>query len=94
MNGPEMTSLIEMGATDSLRSKLKRYGIADRMKHLAQAIPFVGQSEKTLEFFRENFSQEIGALLLSGSDTVRATALYKANSILEKENKRKHNVKK
>jgi len=94
MNGLEMTALINAGATDLLRNKLKRLAIGERMKKLQLAIPYVRQNEATLKFFGENFKQELGALMLSNSDVTRATSLFKANSSIEKDNRRKHNVSK
>lgn len=93
MNGLEMTALINAGATDSLRQKLKRMSIGDRMKKLQLAVPYVKQNEKTLKFFGENFKQELGALMLSDNNVARATALFKANSQIEKDGKRKYMTK-
>lgn len=94
MNGLEMTALINAGAIDSLRAKLKRLAIGERMKALQQAIPYVRQNDKTLKFFGENFKQELGAIMLSDGDLKRATSLYKANSVIEKDNRRKFQTKK
>ena len=93
MNGLEMTALINAGATDSLRAKLKRLAIGERMKKLQLAIPYVKQNEKTLAFFGNNFKQELGALMVSSGDVKRATALFKANASIEKDNRRKHMTK-
>jgi len=93
MNGLEMTALINAGATDSLRAKLKRLAIGERMKKLQMAIPYVRQNEKTLAFFGDNFKQELGAIMLSNGDLKRATALFKANSSIEKDNNRKYMTK-
>jgi len=77
MNSTEINVLIEIGATDRVRKKLKRLAIPDRMKLLYKCIPYINSTPKNLKFFKENFSKEIGALILVNNDINKATDLYR-----------------
>lgn len=77
MTAQEAINLINVGGTDHLRKKLKKYGLEDRMKILRDCIPYVSSSGKSLKFFKENFSKEIGALLTTNNNIEKAVELYR-----------------
>ena len=77
MKPSEILNLINIGAVDHLRMKLKKYGIEERMKVLNLCIPYVKDSGKSLKFFKENFSVELGALIVAEGDIDKAVSLYK-----------------
>jgi hypothetical protein len=76
MNGTEIDTLIRFGATDKARRHLKRLGMAARMKLLQDCIPNVNATPASLKFFKENFSREIGALMMAEQDITKAVELY------------------
>lgn len=77
MTASEILNLINIGATDHLRMKLKKYGIEERMRVLSLCIPHVKDSGRSLKFFKENFSVELGALVVAEGDIEKAVSLYK-----------------
>jgi prefoldin subunit 5 len=77
MTASEMLNLVQVGATDSLRRKLKKFGMKERMIHLQRCIPFIKDDKKYINFFRKNFSVELGALITAEGDIERAIELYK-----------------
>ena len=85
MNATQINTLIETGATDIVRKKLKRMGIGDRLKTLNNCIPNVTQSGASLKFFRENFAKEIGAVIMSEGDLAKAELLFRADKAYTKE---------
>jgi len=76
MNGQEIDTLIRFGATDRARKHLKRLGMAARMKTLKDCIPNVNATSESLKFFKDNFSREIGALMMAELDIEKAVRLY------------------
>ncbi len=76
MNGQEIDTLIRYGATDRARKHLKRLGMRARMKLLQDCIPNVNATPQSLKFFKENFSREIGALMMAEQDIDKAVTLY------------------
>jgi hypothetical protein len=76
MNGFEIDNLIQAGATDKARQKLKKLSIPDRLKTLSECIPYVKQTPSSLDFFQKNFAQEIGALIMAHYDVEKAAFLY------------------
>jgi hypothetical protein len=79
MNSYDIDKLIEIGATDRVRKYLKKLAIDQRMKALNKCIPLIKVSKGNLKFFRENFSSEIGAILISEGDLSRAEELYRSS---------------
>jgi len=77
MKAAEVFNLINVGGTDHLRKKLKKYGLEERMKVLKDCYPHVGSSNRSLKFFKENFSVELGALASVECDVDRAVQLYR-----------------
>lgn len=77
MTGQEANTLIEVGATDRLRKKLKRMAIPERLAALQNCMPIVGNNNKNLRFFRDNFSVELGAILQAEGDLTKATELVR-----------------
>jgi hypothetical protein len=67
-----------MGAYDRVRKQLKRLAIPERMKALEGCVPLVKQSPSNLKFFKENFSSELGAILMSNGDLENAVTLYRS----------------
>lgn len=80
MTGQEANTLIEVGATDRLRKKLKRMAIPERLSALQNCMPIVNTSNRNLRFFRDNFSVELGAILECQGDLQKATEMVR-NSI-------------
>lgn len=78
MKTQEIKMLLDLGAKDRVRKYLKRLAIPERMKALEGCIPLVKQTPSNLKFFKENFSQELGALVISNGDLDVATDLYKS----------------
>lgn len=77
MTALESIQLIEAGGTDNLRRKLKRLGILERLKFLQKCIPYIARSTKSILFFKQHFSKEIGAIGLSDGDIDAAHVIYK-----------------
>jgi hypothetical protein len=80
MTGLEINNLIQVGATDLARKKLKRMGMTDRLKTLNDCVPYVNESPKSLKFFQENFSKELGAIMMAERDLEKAETLYRSAS--------------
>jgi hypothetical protein len=78
MKTQETLHLINIGATDQVRARLKKLAIEDRMKTLKELIPIVTATPETLSFFRKNFSAEIGAVIMA-DDVTAAAKLYRAS---------------
>jgi len=78
MTGPEMINLIEVGAADRLRKKLKKYGIEERMRKLNECIPYISTSLRVVNFFSDNFKFEVGALVLCERDVMKAVDIYRS----------------
>jgi len=78
MTAQEINTLIGYGATDKARLYLKKQAIPQRLKTLQECLPAVNQDEKTLKFFKENFSTEIGAIMMAEQDLEKAEHLYRA----------------
>ena len=76
MRVEEINQLLRFGAKDRVRKKLKRLAIPERMVSLNDCIPIVKQSPVNLKFFKENFSVELGAIMLAEGDLDRAVKLY------------------
>jgi hypothetical protein len=76
MRAESMVNLINIGATDTVRQHLKRMSLKERLPALHALIPYVKETQLTLEFFRKNFSQEIGALISAEYNYERAESLY------------------
>ena len=77
MTGTQIHSLIQAGATDRVRKKLIRMGLRDRLKTLDNCIPYIKASSTNLNFFRKNFSVEIGALISAERNITKAERLYR-----------------
>ena len=78
MKAFEVNQLLGYGARDRVRMKLKKLALPERMKSLSACIPFVKASPQNLKFFKENFSAEIGAILIAEGDVDHAVSLYHA----------------
>lgn len=76
MRVEEINQLLRFGAKDRVRKKLKRLAIPERMTSLNDCIPIVKQSPINLKFFKENFSVELGAIMLAEGDLDQAVKLY------------------
>jgi hypothetical protein len=76
MKAQEVNQLLRFGAKDRVRKKLKRLAIPERMVSLNDCIPIVKQSPTNLKFFKENFSVELGAIMLAEGDLDQAVKLY------------------
>jgi hypothetical protein len=78
MKTQEIKMLLDMGAKDRVRKYLKRLAIPERMKALEGCLPLVKQSPSNLKFFKESFSSELGAILMSDGDLEKAVTLYRS----------------
>ena len=76
MKAFEINQLLSYGATDRVRKKLKRLAIPERMVSLNDCIPIVKQSPLHLKFFKENFSVELGAIMMANGNLDEAVKLY------------------
>jgi hypothetical protein len=83
MRAQEASALVNMGAGDRVRQHLKRLSLKDRIPLLHDLIPYVDQTPQSLKFFREHFSQEIGALISAKYDYEKAEKLYNAAKLLK-----------
>jgi hypothetical protein len=79
MTGQEIETLLRYGAVDRARKHLKRLAIPQRMKLLRECIPTVNVTTESLKFFKENFSVEIGALMIAEQDLDKAVSLYRTS---------------
>lgn len=79
MTGFEISRLVDYGATDRARKYLKKLGIYQRLKVLNECVPHVKESPGSLKFFKENFSVEIGAILMAEHDLKKAELLYRSS---------------
>lgn len=79
MTGIEISNLIKVGATSMVRKKLKKLGIQDRLKVLLNCMPYIKVTTENLNFFRENFSIEIGAIIEANKDLTEAEQLYRTS---------------
>lgn len=83
MRAQEIHALINMGASDRVRQYLKKLSLKDRLPALHDLIPYVDNTPQNLKFFRDHFSQEIGALISAGYDYVKAEKLYNTAKLLK-----------
>ena len=77
MTGTEIETLLRYGAIDKARKHLKRLAIPARMKLLQECIPTVNATTGSLKFFKDNFSVEIGALMISEQALDKAVSIYR-----------------
>ena len=78
MKHEDIQVLLDSGAYDRLRKKLKKLSIGPRFKVLRESIPLVKTSPQTINFFQRNFSVEIGAILMASEDLEKAESIYRA----------------
>jgi hypothetical protein len=83
MTGKEIDTLIRYGAVDRARKHLKRLSIKPRMQLLQDCIPNVNATTESLKFFKENFSREIGALMMAEQDIDKAVTLYNTAKMMK-----------
>lgn len=83
MRAPQIHALINMGAGNTVRQYLKKLSLKDRLPALHDLIPYVDQTPENLKFFRDHFSQEIGALISAKYDYVKAEKLYNTAKLLK-----------
>lgn len=76
MRAQEASALVNMGAESRVRQYLKRLSLKERLPLLHDLIPYVDQTPQSLKFFKENFSQEIGALIVANYDYEKAEKIY------------------
>jgi hypothetical protein len=67
MSNLKTLHLIQSGATDLARKRLKKLSIEERMVELNGLIPWVRTTPAILKFFHLNFSVEIGAIIGAAS---------------------------
>ena len=76
MTAQQITDLINIGAEQKVRQYFKKLSLKDRLPKLWELTPYVGDTPKTLYFFRENFAREIGALIMTKGDFEESEILY------------------
>lgn len=76
MKHTEVSNLLQARAGDRVRRKLKRLSIPERMKTLNECIPIIQASPYNLKFFSNNFSVEIGAIMMADRDIEKAVNMY------------------
>ncbi len=83
MRAPQIVHLINAGATGQVRQYFKKLSLKDRLPELHNVIPYLSDTPANLKFFREHFSQEIGALIAAGYDYEKAEKIYNAAKLLK-----------
>jgi hypothetical protein len=83
MRAQEASALVNMGAESRVRQYLKRLSLKERLPLLHDLIPYVDSTPGSLKFFRDNFSQEIGALISAKYDYEKAERLYNTAKLLK-----------
>jgi hypothetical protein len=83
MRAQEASALVNMGAESRVRQYLKRLSLKERLPLLHDLIPYVDSTPGSLKFFRDNFSQEIGALISAKYDYEKAEKLYNMAKLLK-----------
>ena len=83
MRAQEASALVNMGAGGKVRQHLKRLSLKERLPLLHDLIPYVDTTPQSLKFFRDNFSQEIGALISAKYDYEKAEKLYNTAKLLK-----------
>ncbi len=78
MKANDIDKLIEIGATDRVRKYLKKLSIPQRLNALNSCIPIIKKTGKSLRFFKENFSVEVGAILMAEGDLTVAEDMYRS----------------
>jgi len=76
MTSQRCLNLINHGAHNLVRSNLKKLSLKDRLPILEECIPHISVSAENIFFFREHFSQEIGAIMMAKGDLAKAEQLY------------------
>lgn len=76
MKAFEINNLIRVGAKGRARAYLKKLSLKERLPALHELMPYVNDSTENLNFFRDNFAQEIGALVMADYDYIKAESLY------------------
>lgn len=77
MSPENIHQLIELGATGTARTYIKKLAIPNRMELLKSATRWVPASQRSLVFYRDNFAIEFGALSKSDWDCEKAVELYR-----------------
>lgn len=83
MTAIEIHRLIQVGAQLKVRQYLKKLSIKDRLPLLHDCMPWVTETQANLKFFKDNFSQEFGALSKAAFDYVRAEEIYNGAKLLK-----------
>jgi hypothetical protein len=76
MRAQQISHLIGVGATQKVRQHLKKLSLKDRLPLLHDIIPYVKDTPENMKFFREHFSQEIGALIAAQYNYELAEKIY------------------
>ena len=83
MRAAQLNGLLLSGAESTVRQHLKKLSLKDRLPVLHDLIPYVDQTPQNLKFFRDHFSQEIGALVSAKYDYEKAERLYNTAKLLK-----------
>ncbi len=83
MTAIEIHRLIQVGAQLKVRQFLKKLSLKERLPLLHDCIPWVNETPANLKFFKEHFSQEIGALSSAAWDYERAEKIYNGAKLLK-----------
>ena len=75
------------------RLKIKKLSLKERLPLLHQCMPYIPENPVTMKFFKENFSQEIGAMSAAGYDYVRAEQIYNGAKRLKQDLLRSRQLK-
>lgn len=76
MRAPQIVHLIKAGATGQVRQYFKKLSLKDRLPELHGLIAYINDSPENRKFFRDHFSQEIGALIAADYDYEKAEKIY------------------
>jgi hypothetical protein len=84
MKAFEISNLIKVGGAARARAYIKRLALKERLPLLHDCMPYINDSERSLTFFRDNFAQEIGAMVSADYDYVKAEEIYNRAKASEK----------
>jgi len=93
MNAAQIKSLINAVSSSSVRQKLMKMSIKDRIPAIADLWPYIKADKQVKAFIAENFKKEAGALIVAKMDEDKAVELFKQNRAAEKEGRRKYMTK-
>jgi hypothetical protein len=78
MRPENIIALLKMGAKDKVRLSLKKMSLDQRLPVLRDLVPYLKQDPSLVEFFRDEFRLELGALSKAKWNLEQAESYYRA----------------